>query len=263
MGKIILTEEEKVLSARVGDLLKKSINENSPAFSDFLSDRERAIVLQTASELSASDRVITFGGFETAERTIAGFFPEYSVYMEKDDLHSLFPITALKIECSGFREHSHRDFLGSILGLGIERFVTGDIIVSDKGYGAIVFVHEKISDFLLENLKLIGRDGVKVSRCTDLKTIDTEKSFQAINGTVASLRIDALLSEVLNISREKATRLVESGFVTVNHAQVQSKSEEISEGDIITAKGFGKYKLTKIGDSNRKGRIRFKVDKYV
>lgn len=263
MGKIILTDDEKVLAARAADLLRKSSRENCPVFSDFMSDRERAVVLQTVSELAGADRVITFGGFEDAERTIAGFFPEYCIYMEKDDLYGEFPITALKIECSGFREHSHRDFLGSILGLGLERFVTGDIIVGDKGYSAIVFVQERISEFIIENLKLVGRDGVKVTVCPKGEAVEIRRSFESIFGTVASFRIDALLSEVLNLSREKAVKLIESGSVTVNHVQTLSKSDEIAEGDIFTAKGFGKYKLSKIGDLNRKSRIRFEVEKYI
>lgn len=262
MGKIVLTDDEKILASRTAELLVRSSQENCPYFTDFLTDRERAIVLQTVTELAGKDRVITFGGYEEAERRIAGFFPEYCIYMDENELYDEFPITALKIECSGFREHNHRDFLGSILGLGLERFVTGDIIVGDKGYSATVFVHERIAGFLTENLKLVGRDGVKVTVCPKGEPVAVEKRFEKISGTVASFRIDALLSEVLNISREKSVKLIESGSVTVNHAEILSKSLEIGEGDIFTVKGYGKYKLSKIGDSNRKGRIRFETDKY-
>ncbi len=261
MGKLILTEDEKVLSARVGDLVQRCEKENVPAFTEFLSDREKAVVLETANSCGVADRTISFGGFEDAERTIVGFFPEYSIYMEKEELLRDFPIEALKIECSGFREHNHRDFLGSILGLGLDRTVVGDIIVGEKGYSAVVFVHSRMSAFISENLKLVGRDGVRISVCAP-DNIEVSKNFEKITGTVASFRIDALLSEILNISRDKSVRLVESELVSVNHVSVSDKSKDVSEGDVISVRGFGKYRLSVIGDANRKGRIRFEVLKY-
>ncbi|MBE6704936.1 MAG: hypothetical protein E7583_06695 [Ruminococcaceae bacterium] len=262
MGKLVLTDEEKVLASRTADLIQRCTAENIPVFTEFLSDREGAVVLEKANEMGARDSLIAFGGYGDAERTVAGFFPEYFMYMDKEELLREFPIEALKIECSGFREHSHRDFLGSILGLGIDRSVTGDIIVGEKGFHATVFVHKKMSSFIAENLKLVGRDGVKVSVCK-AEEIDVCRNFLKISGTAASMRIDALLSEVLNISRDKAVKLVESECVTVGHVTVSDKSKALTEGDIITVRGFGKYRLALIGDLNRKGRTRFEVEKYI
>ncbi len=262
MGNLILTDEEKVLASRTRDLIQRCASENIPVFTEFLSDRESAVVCEKANEMGARNALISFGGYGDAERTVAGFFPEYCIYMDKEELLREFPIEALKIECSGFREHSHRDFLGSLLGLGIDRSVTGDIIVGDKGYNATVFVHQKISSFILENLRLVGRDGVKVSVC-DVADINISRNFQKISGTAASMRIDALLSETLNISRDKAVKLIESENVTVGHVTVTDKSKALTQGDIITVRGFGKYRLSLVGDINRKGRIRFEVEKYI
>lgn len=262
MGNLVLTDDEKVLSARTADLIQRCEKENIPVFSDFLSDREKAVVLEKVNEFCVTDRVLFYGGFDDSERVLAGFFPEYSIYMDREELLRDFPIEALKIECSGFRTHTHRDFLGSILGLGIERSVIGDIIVGDKGFEAICFVHKRMSEYISENLTLVGRDGVKISVCLPDDVV-VSVNYQEITGTVASLRIDALLSEMLNISRDKATRLVESELVAVNHSTVTEKSRDISQDDIITVRGFGKYKLAEIGDINRKGRTRFKVLKYV
>ncbi len=262
MGNLILNDEEKVLSSRARDLIQRCNAENIPVFSEFLSDRESAVVLEKANEMCVQNTFISFGGFPDAERTVAGFFPEYCIYMDKEELLREFPIEALKIECSGFREHSHRDFLGSILGLGLNRSVIGDIIVGEKGYCATVFVHKKIACFLAENLKLVGRDGAKVSVCS-ADSIDISRNFKEISGTAASFRIDALLSEILNISRDKAVRLIETEYVTINHVTVSDKSKAVSECDVITVRGFGKYRLSAIGDVNRRGRIRFRAEKYV
>lgn len=262
MGNLILTDEEKMLSARTADLIQRSEKENVAVFCDFLSDREKAVVLEKVNEFGMSERVIFFGGYDDAERVLAGFFPEYSIYMDKEELLREFPIEALKIECSGFRTHTHRDFLGSILALGIDRSVIGDIAVGEKGYEAVCFVHKRMAEFISENLTLVGRDGVKVSVCSP-ENIAVSVKYEEISGTVSALRIDALLSEILNISRDKATKLVESECVSVNHCVVTEKSHTVSVDDIITVRGFGKYKLSNVGDVNRKGRTRFIVQKYV
>ena len=176
---------------------------------------------------------------------------------------TFFPITPLKINCSGFREHTHRDFLGSILALGIKRCVIGDIIVGDKGYYAVVFVHNRMVDYLYENLKLIGRDGVKLSVATPEDTASIVRNFERICGTSASLRLDAIISEVLNLSRDKSQTMISSGVVTVNHEDTTDKSRVLELNDVFTVKGYGKFVLSSIGEKNRKDRIRFEVSKYV
>ncbi len=263
MGIFNLSDDEKILAARAGDLLRSALDRGCPSFTDFLSDREKAIVLWEASSFGAGDNVLAFGGYEDAERTVIGFFPEYYFYSEKDELFSEFPITALSIECSGFKVHTHRDFLGSILGLGLERTVIGDIIVGENGYNATVFVHSKAADFILENLRLVGRDGVKVRALTSVTSLEIKRNFEIIKGTCASMRVDAIISEIFNISRDKAQKLVSDGYVTVNHEEILDKSKALSLGDIFTVRGFGKFRVSEIGDVNRRGRTRFEIQKYI
>ncbi len=258
-----LTQDEKILAARVADYIQRCEKNGKAVFTDFLSERESAIVCATAAQAGVAELIVRFGGFRNAERTVVGFFPQYSIYFEKSEILNEFPIVALKITCSGFEEHTHRDYLGAILALGIERSVIGDIVVGDNGYTATVFVLEKISEFLISTLKLIGRDSVKIKRCALNEIPEIAHEVSEIFGTLASLRIDSFVSEILNISRDKAVKLIESGFVTVNHAQVLSKSERISEGNVITVRGYGKFKLSQVGDANKKGRTRFCAEKYV
>lgn len=263
MGILNLSEEEKILAAKAEDCIRRANDKGVAAFTDFLSDREQAVVMQIVSQLSFAENTIAFGGYEDAERAVVGFFPDYCAYMEREELIADFPVSALRINCSGFREHNHRDYLGSFMGLGIERSVIGDIIVDDKGYSATVFVLSKLSGYILENLKLVGRDGVKIVKC-DIDELEiSERKFDDITGTCASLRIDALISEMLNISRDKASSLILCGSVSLNHAELSDKSKNVVQGDIITVRGFGKFKVSVIGDVNRKGRTRFTVQKYI
>ncbi len=263
IGKLNLSDDEKILAARVQDFIKRSSDKSVPVFTEFLSDREQAIVSETAGAMAARESMIVFGGYDDAERAVIGFFPDYCMYCEKDELLAEFPFVALKIKCSGFREHSHRDFLGSLLGLGVERSVIGDIIVGEKGYSATVFVLSKMCGYICENLKLVGRDGVKVEPCATDDLDFIERKFESIKGTCASLRLDALMSEMLNLSREKAGKLILEGCVSVNHEESTDKSRQLFLNDVISVKGFGKYRLSSVGDTNRKGRIRFEVQKYI
>lgn len=258
-----LTQEEKLLVARVSDYIQKCDKNCKTVFTDFLSEREAAIVCAAVAQAGFSDSTIFFGGFNNAERTVVGFFPQYSIYLEKSELLKEFPIVALKITCSGFKEHTHRDYLGSILALGLERCVIGDIVVGANGYEATVFVLEKMSEFIIDTLKLVGRDGVKIKKCALNEISEITHGVSEIFGTVASLRIDSFVSEILSISRDKAVKLIESGFVSINHIQALSKSEQISAGNIITVRGYGKFKLSQVGDTNKKGRTRFCAEKYV
>lgn len=258
-----LSDDEKILAARAEDYVRRALERGIPAFTDFLSDRERAIVLFAASSLGAKDNTVVFGGYNDAERTVIGFFPDYCLYLERDELLSQFPVSALFVECSGFRTHTHRDFLGSVLGLGLERTVIGDIIVGENGYNATVFVHSKAVDYIIENLRLVGRDGVKVKKLDSADSLETKRQFEVIKGTCASLRIDALISEVFNISREKAQNLVAMGYVSINHEETTDKSKLLSVGDTFSVRGYGKFRLSVVGDVNRKGRTRFEIQKYI
>lgn len=262
MGILNLSDDEKILSSRTEDYISRCTGKNVAVFSDFLSDREREIVVQTAHSFGFSEKLLFFGGYNDSERTIAGFFPDY-YDVEDNSITEEFPICALRIKCSGFRTHTHRDFLGSILGLGIIRDVIGDIIVGENGYEAVVFVHTKIKDFLLENLKLVGRDGVKVKIAEKEELFSVTRSFETIKSTCASMRLDAVISEILGISRDKAEKLINGGSVQVNHSELTDKSFPLSLGDSLTIRGFGKYRISEIGDQNRKGRTRFEVQKYL
>lgn len=263
MGILNLSDDEKVLAARARDYISRALDRGIPTFTDFLSERERAVVLDVSSSLSAMDNTVVFGGFADAERTVVGFFPDYFLFSEKDELYREFPICLLEIECSGFKEHSHRDFLGSVLGLGLDRSVVGDIIVGDKGYSANIFVLSRICDFIADNLKLVGRDGVTVRKADLSELSSVRREFELIKGTCASMRSDALVSEILNLSREKAQKLFTEGYVSINHETVENRSKIITVGDIIAIRGHGKFRISSIGDLNRKGRTRFEVQKYV
>lgn len=247
-----MTDEEKLLTDRIFDLQKRCSRDFSAQFSHFLDGGEQATVQENC--FSPEFNVRFFGGFDDAERKIYGVFPEW-------EDPSGFPISVLEITHTFGGELSHRDYLGSILGLGIERNKTGDILI-DKNT-AFVFVEEKIAPFIKDNLKKIGSRGVRV-RIADVEDmVLPEKKFLEINTVCASLRLDAVVGAATSLARAKSVNLIEAGLVKVNHKEWVQASKQVSEGDLISIRGYGRFILHSVGNETRKGRIHIVLKKYI
>lgn len=244
----ITNPQEKILYAKALDKAFLTNKANTVTYSDFF-DPYKLGQLKAIVEGNLSIQAIPFGGYEESERCILGFFP---IYQETDN--SLFPIDILKISyntkySSGL---THRDFLGSILGLGITRDKIGDILIdSDLGY-AIAFVHSSISDFIITNLDRVGRTAVKIQYATDFHY---EQNLTEKRLTLPSLRLDALLSTAFNVSRGKVADLIKGEKAFVNWNVITSTSKNVCENDIITLRGYGRIKLLEIGGKTKKDRI--------
>ena len=241
-----------ILSERIEDILRQSENHSRPQFIGFLSGEETsAALIKTKND----PRFMFFGGYTDAERVCLGAFPEY---LDPSPEH--FPIEAITFT---FREQdllSHRDFLGAVLALGIERQTIGDILVT-KGR-AVMFVSRDVCDFILNELRLVGRTGVMLTRGIMGELPDIAE-LQEISFTVASLRLDCIVSAVCNISRGAATELIEGGRVSLNSVITEKVTKSLCEGDKITVRRSGKFILKNIGGTTKKGRLKIIIDKYV
>lgn len=167
---------------------------------------------------------------------------------------SQFPVSSIKIVSKGNRELSHRDFLGSIMGLGIKRECIGDIVITAKNE-AVVFVRDEILPHILRDLDKVARDRVVVSEYfgnTDLLSSQKEE----LRIIVSSLRVDNVLSSIVNCSRTKAVDLISDDRVFVNYLQVKKPSIHINECDVISIRGYGKYIIGEtLGKSRRDNTI--------
>lgn len=253
--KHISDPQEKILYAKALDKAFLADKANTPAFSDFF-DPYKANHIKSIAECKLRLNIKLFGGYEESERCMLGFFPEYL-----DAENSDFPIDILKISynkkyCSAL---SHRDILGSVLGLGITREKVGDILLDDKTASAVIFVHNSISGFVVSNLERIGRTSVKIDYALDFHYEQrlTEKKL-----TLASLRLDALLSSAFNISRGKTSELIKGEKAFINWNVVTSTSHSVSENDIITLRGHGRIKLLEICGKTKKDRVLINIAIY-
>ena len=197
-------------------------------------------------------KIVTNGLFEEAERRVIAFNNKYNID---------YPIEALQIRNkSNFSNLRHKDYLGAILSLGIDRNKIGDVVVKDDR--AYVPVMEDISSYILNNLASIGKSPVEISilyDLVDLPSID----FDEISINVQSLRLDSVVAKLANISRSKAIELLDSSKVLVNYVKSKDKSQELLKGTRLTIRGNGKYIVGDIIVETRSGKQRIIVKKYV
>ena len=184
------------------DLSKTAYNKNIDIFSDFLSIRESALLKEHEREI-ITGRYYSWGGAEDCERVMVCFPSDRSLSISD----AAFPIKCVLVTIRGQKfaqgKLSHRDFLGSVLGLGIERRLIGDInLINDGNAGAYIFCHDRILDFLTEELTHIGRYEAECFTCDPQKVISSRITEQK-SGTVASLRLDSVVGEVLAYQGQK------------------------------------------------------------
>ena len=172
------------------------------------------------------------------------------------------PIKFLNIKLRTDEKLSHRNYLGSILGLGIKREKIGDIVVKESSATAIVL--KDVAEYILYNLLKIGRINAEVEYGSpeDVNSIEPSK-FKEIKCTVPSLRLDCIISHGFGISRSKVGPLFTSSKVYLNWEPESKLSTQVKEGDVISIKGKGRIILSEVGNVTRKDRIAVVIRKLV
>lgn len=240
-------QNDKLIISKAEDTIYLSQKRNSPCFFGFLSEHETQIIKDS---LYLTDDCSFWGGYKDANRVIFG--SGISNYDE-------FPLNALKFLYKKGFELSHRDFLGSLMSLGIERSTIGDILVFDSY--AIVFVKSELVDYIKQEITKIGRVGVKITE-EDIKDIHYVNEFDELSFTVSSLRLDVIVSALCSLSREKSQQLIESDLVSVNHKVENNVSKTLCIDDVITIRKFGKFVFTEDNGLSKKGKFKILVKHF-
>ncbi|MBR3569598.1 MAG: hypothetical protein IKN96_02195 [Oscillibacter sp.] len=252
--------DERLLLSRILDRQRKAQTGGAPAFTDFLSPREQ-ILARDLFRLSRApeDSYLFEGGAPGAERQILCFLPGR---MSPDDFDpASSPIRALRAAWRDGETLSHRDLLGSLMGLGIVRGKIGDIYVSAGGADALAL--DSVAEFLLENWASAGRVKLRVSEIPLGAVRVPERKTQEIRGTVSSPRLDAVIASGFRLSRGKAAELVNAGRVQVNWLDCAKPDRILQPGDSVSARGFGRFALDRIGEPTRKGRIPVFITRFL
>ncbi len=273
----LLADSEELLIKRCRELFLRA-DGGVAGVTHFLNLRERFIIEHQLSSLFSDDEsaplCFFWGGYPNAERTLLWCLPSYFRYQLTDaiPLQTAFKedfegeLTPLKIKASGYVRLAHRDFLGAIVGLGIDRTVIGDILPDSDG--AIIFVSASIAEFIKSELTYIGRDKVKIQNVTLPENFDFERNFEKVHGTVASPRLDAVVSELARTSRESAKGLIREGLVEHNHFTASESDREVTGGDIISIRKSsgikgGKFIVDSLDERSVKGRIKLAARRFI
>ena len=247
-----MTEDITILRKRFKELSQRAQSRGIYFYSDFLNMYEQTVLLDEIK------RDVTLeGGFADAERKIACFGNENELGYEPCPPIKIICIKPLSKKFSD--DLSHRDFLGSLIGLGIKRETLGDIIITENvGY---VFCLESISQFIIDNLFKVKHTSVSCEACDGIPENAMPKPKEQVT-IVSSMRLDVGISAIYNISRSKSSALVDGEKVFVNGRLITSSSKSIELGDTVSVRGYGRFRYKEILGDTRKGRTRVLCEIY-
>lgn len=262
-AKFTSDEDEKLLLCRVMDKYNAMRNGGYMTSTGFMSDRVAILAERLLRHLGATNNEYFFdGGYDWASRKILVFVPDY---MTEEECRSSENSPLRFVHVSYYKEYtlSHRDFLGSLLGDGVSRDVLGDILVNDSDKTTDIVVCDSILSYMLHSFFTVGRAKVDCTEISREALYAPEQKTETVKDTVASLRLDAVISSALGMSRDKASQAVARGLVELNHFPCSKGERLLSEGDTVTVRGFGKFVLSNVGALSKKGRIFVEIKRLV
>ena len=249
-------KEELLIQKRFIDLSRLADRKNRITYSNFLNLNELNLFYQSKADIPTVYQLS--GGYEFAERQMIAFIPDALSYADSIE----FPIICLHFYPSHLKfadKLTHRDILGALINLGIERSRIGDIRLKEKDY--YIFCEESISDYLLENLCQIRHTMVEGER-TNPDIEQLKQQFEILEGIVASKRIDNIVAFAVRKSRSQSVPLIRSQKVFVNDCVIQSNSYLCKAGDVISVRGYGKFIYVGDNGETKKGRMKVQLKKY-
>ena len=251
--------KDELITARIEDRISQCRDGYYVTSTGFLDTHEQALAI-AVSRHAAGVRTFMYGGYDEAERRMLVCIPKDLPISDEDAVEGLLSVLRVKLPAIT-RELSHRDYLGSLLGLGIERRLTGDILV--RPGGADIFIVPGIEEFLLGELHRVGSVEIKTETVPLEDLIIPEARIEYIKDSVSSVRLDSIVSSAFRISRGKAAEAIRKGLVSVDHAECLKPDAAVHEGSSIVLKGKGKAVLDETGGESRKGRIRIVIKRFV
>ena len=260
-----MNTDDKLLISKIEDKARQCSENSMITNSDFLDMHQKSVV--ASLRLPYPDvRMVFYGGFDGAERTVAVFLPDYI----EDELSAHFsavpeddPLTVIELTKDKFSPAlSHRDYLGALMGLGIRREMTGDIIVSENGCRMAVL--SKMAPFILDNLGKAGRGTLKGRILAPSEAREGTKATGIPESfTVSSMRLDSVVKNAFSVSRGDAAEAIEGGVVFVNDIECTKPDRKIVSGDKIVFRRKGRIIVGDCSGISKKGRVIVNIIKFI
>lgn len=258
--------EDKLILAQAEDRIRQCEERSYMTSTSFLDPHQQSVLRQAIARQSTHGgygcSLEFYGGYPDAERVVLVCLPDYLT------LENAEPLTVIRVRPIGGgsigaarspgssskgKQLTHRDYLGSLMGMGIKREMIGDILVRDDG--ADIIVLDEMSDYLMREYRKAGRTNLSAEQVSIADLIIPEPKVKAVRDTVASLRLDNMVSAAFGIPRTKAVLAIQSGLVFVNHVEASKPDASVEEGDLITLRRSGRARVTSVGGRSRKDRI--------
>lgn len=249
--------EDTLIRRKILDTANRSYRQNIYTYTGFLSLSELAVYYSMQKELNFIKSTV-FGGNDSCERAMIQFGSAEELGYEEE-----FPITLILVTplTPKFAEKlNHRDYLGAIMNLGIERGLIGDIVIKENA--AYIYCQNHISDFITDNLSTIKHTHVKCSVCSDALDGLTPE-LEPLEIIAASPRTDAVVAAITKMSRSSVIELFRTKKIFVNGKCMENNSGQLKENDILVIRGTGKFIYLGSGNETRKGRVYIQLKKYV
>ena len=258
---------DAVLLSRVGDLFARA-DRGAPCSGPFLSEGEQGLVAPLAGQGRFS-RLFLWGGYPDAERKKAFFLPERFLPLPEEEINAFLedvfhaPLAFLSLEGSGYRTLSHRDWLGSVLALGIERDAVGDVRTVGE-HAALLVCERSVAGLIGEELSRVGADTVRTRELSARawEAALPAREYDLCSDTVPSARLDAVVGSLCRLAREKAKAAVTGGNVQIGGLCCEKPDRPVCEGEILSVRGCGKFEILSLSEQNKKGRYRLLARKY-
>lgn len=257
----LTSDEYKRLISKALDQFQFCIQKNKITNTNFLNLAQKQLVQSSLSKLKISNYLFT-GAYDECERSILVFYPiKFSLEIVHSHLDNLIAIIRIKLPKELHTTYTHRDFLGGIMKLGIEREKIGDILVFEDG--ADIIVCKDMLDYLTNNLPSLTRFKKAQISCHDINSLRHPISqTEEVQICISAMRLDCIISELVHCSRSKACEIIASEKVFVNFTLETKNKRILQSNDILTIRGKGRYEIDISLGNTKKGNIILKVNKY-
>lgn len=255
--------EDKLTLGQAEDKIRACLDGYMLTNTYFLDPHQQSLARSAFANKNNGCAVMFYGGYDDAERVIMMCLPDYMLDPDAPEIRGAEddPLTVIRAESKpGGRELGHRDYLGSLMGLGIKREMTGDILVREGG--ADIIVMKEIAEFILSEYDKAGRTELSLTEHSVNDLIVPERELTEVRETVASMRLDNITAAAFGISRSKAAEAINQGLVFVDHIEASKTDMQIAEGSCVTMRHKGRVIVAETDGSTRKGRIRIMFRKY-
>lgn len=276
-------ENIRALYARLDDLCAQA-GQGVAAVTPFLTPREAKYARQYLSGRLRAGLALLWGGYPDAERVRAFLLPDYLEGLlptvGADGGGSLPPAdllraagfddlaedaaeqtAALSVRGSGFRTLTHRDYMGAVLGTGLERDAVGDILSAD-GQSALLFCDRRVAEFLCANMSKVGSDTVRLHIEAPDGIRVPPRATVPVQDTVASGRLDCVVAALCGLPRERAQSAVREGLCELEYECVRDCDRTVEPPAVLSVRGYGKFRVLSFDGENRRGRIRLIAEKF-